>query len=263
MPAGKSTSLGLTLLLRGGTPASKRAGVRSPAGQAERSGERRHHRRPQNWGAAYRGCDRTSLHRRGRPTADPAADEEVYTVALTVTDDDGGVGTQSQPVIVLDPAGVVTAVAGEIEARLAGPPLAADAVTALRAAQRALVGRTGGALEALQSGNRPTALRKLAAAIGQLAAAAAAESRLDLTALEGTLAWPPSRSPPTRSPRRRRPPTRLPSCPPGGGARPDGRGRGGGGRTGGRSAASTRRSHLPRKTRLHVPVPERLQGEPR
>jgi hypothetical protein len=116
-----------------------------------------------------------------------------YPLALTVADGDGGQGTATAQVIVLDPAGVVTRVLDQIKAIVAGPPIDAEALTALRAALRALEGRnggagTGGALDRLLAGALPGALRQLSEAVAQLDRAQAADPSLALAPQRAALA---------------------------------------------------------------------------
>jgi hypothetical protein len=115
-----------------------------------------------------------------------------YEVTLIVTDDDGGVGTASAEIKIVDAAGAITEAVDHLTALAADPNLDVDAVDAIRDAIDKLIGSKGGrgrngALDELAKGNLNAALEKIKQALSYLEKAEAADPNLDLTNVEGLL----------------------------------------------------------------------------
>ncbi|HSR34278.1 MAG TPA: PKD domain-containing protein, partial [Anaerolineae bacterium] len=115
-----------------------------------------------------------------------------YTIALVVTDDDGGVGTATAQIKVVDGAGAIQEVTNELEALLAQPDLGGDAREAIEDALDKLRGNNGGqadngALDKLEQGTLNAALEKIKHALQDMAVAETADPNLDLTSCKSLL----------------------------------------------------------------------------
>jgi PKD repeat protein len=109
----------------------------------------------------------------------------IYTISLSVTDDDAGVGATTFQIEVVDAAGAIASVVESLA------PLADD--KNIQAALDKLQGGQGGdasngALDKLEQGNLNAALEKIVQALQYLEAAEAADPGLDLTFDKGLLA---------------------------------------------------------------------------
>ena len=108
-----------------------------------------------------------------------------YTVTLSVTDKDGGVGQSSVVIIVLSPGDALEEVI-EMLTPLADDPNIADAIEKLRGQKNGKA--RNGALDLLQQGNWNAALEKIKQALQELEAAKAADPTLDLLSAKTLLA---------------------------------------------------------------------------
>jgi hypothetical protein len=108
-----------------------------------------------------------------------------YTITLVVTDDDGGVGTATAQIEVVDAAGAIAEVVESL-APLADDPNIQAAIDKLQGENDGAA--SNGALDKLEQGNPNAALEKIKQAIGYLEAAEAADPSLDLTYDKGLLA---------------------------------------------------------------------------
>jgi hypothetical protein len=117
----------------------------------------------------------------------------LYTLALTVTDDDTGEDTETSEIEVFDPAGSISEIA-DLLADLAGDPsLHPKAAKAIYKAIDKLIGTEGGlddngALDMLQQDNLNAALEMMKQAIQELEEAESFDADLDLTYIKGLLA---------------------------------------------------------------------------
>jgi hypothetical protein len=117
----------------------------------------------------------------------------VYTVLLEVTDDDTGVGAVTASITVVDAAGALEALLGQLETLAADQNLDPAAVTAIIDAIAQLNGQSdgdaeSGALDQLPKGNLNAALVKMWQAMQSLEAAEAADASLDLSSIKSLLA---------------------------------------------------------------------------
>jgi len=108
----------------------------------------------------------------------------VYTITLKVTDDDGGVGTPTAQIEVVDAAGAVASVVESLTP-LADDPNIQAAIDKLQGEQGG--NASNGALDKLEQGNPNAALEKIKQALAYLEAAEAADPSLDLTYDKGLL----------------------------------------------------------------------------
>ena len=116
-----------------------------------------------------------------------------YTIALTVTDDDGGTGVATFDLPVLDPAEVIQGLTDELDDLANDPDITPEAAEAVTDALEELEGKNGGmsasgALDKIEAGNLNAALVKMIKAIWDLKNAEAADPGLDLTALKQAIA---------------------------------------------------------------------------
>ncbi len=139
----------------------------------------------------------------GSQTVDPAfsplAGDHVYqspgqyTITVTVTDDDGGVGSAAVILEVVEPADAAEAAIGELSSILDDPGLDPEAVAAIEGALVNLEGAndglsSSGALDKIDGGQWNSALVKINKAIQDLEEAQAADPTLDLSELIQALA---------------------------------------------------------------------------
>jgi PKD repeat protein len=111
----------------------------------------------------------------------------VYTVTLTVTDDDTGVGTSSRAITVVDANGGITEVIEDLTDLLDDPGLSPTAAAAIQDAIDKVFGDDG-ALGLIEKCNLNAALVRIRAAIEYLEIAEAAASSLVLTYYKSLLA---------------------------------------------------------------------------
>jgi VCBS repeat-containing protein len=116
-----------------------------------------------------------------------------YTVSVTVTDDDGGVGVASTSITIVEPTEVTQDIIDELDTILTVPELNPDAADAIEDALVDLEGANdgqgnGGAIDKLDGGQWNAALVKIEKAIEDLEAAEAADSTLDLSEIKELLA---------------------------------------------------------------------------
>ena len=109
----------------------------------------------------------------------------IYTITLNVMDDDGGVGTATTQIEVVDAAGAIAEVVESL-APLADAPDIQAAIDKLQGEQGG--DASNGAIDKLEQGNPNAALEKIKQALGYLEAAEAADPSLDLTYDKGLLA---------------------------------------------------------------------------
>jgi hypothetical protein len=107
-----------------------------------------------------------------------------YTITLEVTDDDGGVDTQTIPIEIVDASGAIEYVIESLEQHADHP----DVQAALDKMQGENGGdASNGALDMLDQGNLNAALEKIKQALGYMEAAEAGDPSLDLTYDKGLL----------------------------------------------------------------------------
>jgi len=108
----------------------------------------------------------------------------IFTITLEVTDDDGGVDTQTIPIEIVDAAGAIEYVMESLEQHADNPEI--------QAALDRMQGENGGdasngALDMLEQGNLNAALEMIKQALQYMEAAEAADPNLDLTYDKGLL----------------------------------------------------------------------------
>lgn len=116
-----------------------------------------------------------------------------YIVKLTVTDNDGGVGTRSLAIAVMDASDALTTTTDDLADILLDPNLKRAAAKAIQKAIDNLIGNNGGqaangAVDKLAQGDLTAALVKIGAAIQYLEDAEAADASLFLTNEKSLLA---------------------------------------------------------------------------
>jgi hypothetical protein len=113
----------------------------------------------------------------------------LYTITLTVTDDDGGMGMASATLMVIEPADAAEDVITELDSILINPDIPPEVATAIENALVDLEGANdglskSGALDKIVGGQWNAALVKIEKAIQDLEAAEALDPTLDLSDLK-------------------------------------------------------------------------------